>query len=448
MSRCLVCGKEGEALLCPDCRAHAALEPLCVEIATFSGADPQRPLWNTLAAETSLEKFRALVFDLSKELPASRRDYVRVLACSGGNAYVVQKARGWFLTLYPELRVSEALTEEERRYLDGLALQALRSNYDYTAAERIAEELHTCAGLPWQTCGSLAEFYTLTRRYALAQTVLDAAMPRFAQEPAARAFLDRLAADNAKRWGNALTGRREYLPNPRENSEAIRQKYLDFLAALGIPTNAAPAAKTPRPLPRETYPAPVEVTDPALDTFVAFDLETTGLDRVKDSIIEIGAVKVVGGQVIDTAAFTFQELVRPLDGKTISPVVQGITGLSTAEVYAARPVWEVLPDFLRFAGDAVLLGFNCMSFDSLFMVRAGRYSKQVITNPYFDVMHYAKRFQKLLKLPNLKLATLSDTLHIENPRAHRALADALTTARVFLALRALEESSEALPPKE
>ena len=86
---------------------------------------------------------------------------------------------------------------------------------------------------------------------------------------------------------------------------------------------------------------------------------------------------------------------------------------------------------------AILLGFNCMSFDSRFMTRAGRYVNDIITNPYFDVMHYASNFKDKLGLSSKKVSLdeLSQALDIENPRAHRALADALTTARVFLKLK-------------
>ena len=159
-----------------------------------------------------------------------------------------------------------------------------------------------------------------------------------------------------------------------------------------------------------------------------------------DSIIEIAAVKVVNGQVVDSDAFIFQELVQPLDYKKVSAEITRLTGITNEKAYAARPIWKVLPDFMNFVGDAVIVGFNCMAFDSRFMVRAGRYSNLIIKNKYFDVMRYADQFKEQIGLGKKKISLneLSQNLEIENPRAHRALTDALTTARVFLKLKEME----------
>ena len=172
---------------------------------------------------------------------------------------------------------------------------------------------------------------------------------------------------------------------------------------------------------------------------MAFDIETTGRSSKTDSIIEIGAIKVVGDRIVESERFTFQELVQPLDYKKVSPEIEALTGITNAEAYAARPVWEVLPEFMNFVGDSVLLGFNCIIFDSRFMVRAGRYSNTIIENKYFDVMRFADSFKEKLGIDAKKasLQELADKLGIENPQAHRALADAITTAKVFLRLKEL-----------
>ena len=62
-----------------------------------------------------------------------------------------------------------------------------------------------------------------------------------------------------------------------------------------------------------------------------------------------------------------------------------------------------------------------------------------ITNKYFDVLNYVPRFYDKLHFTNRTLATISQLLNIENPQAHRALADAITTAKVFLKLQELEQ---------
>ena len=103
-------------------------------------------------------------------------------------------------------------------------------------------------------------------------------------------------------------------------------------------------------------------------------------------------------------------------------------------------MWEVTPDFMNFVGDNVLVGFNSLHFDSKFLVRAGRYSNLIIENPHFDVQRYAENFREKLGIDDkrISLARLVEKLGIENPRAHRALADAITTARVYLKLKEMD----------
>ena len=116
-----------------------------------------------------------------------------------------------------------------------------------------------------------------------------------------------------------------------------------------------------------------------------------------------------------------------------------MTGITPDDVKDAREMWEVTPDFLDFVGDNVLVGFNCMTFDSKFLVRAGRYSNVIIENKYFDVMKYAGQFKTELGLEGkISLEDLAEKFNIENPNAHRALADAITTAKVYLKLKAMD----------
>ena len=90
--------------------------------------------------------------------------------------------------------------------------------------------------------------------------------------------------------------------------------------------------------------------------FVVVDLETTGGGPASGGIIEIGAVRVVDGRLLDT----FSTLVNP--GRPIQPFVAALTGITDAMVASAPPIAEVLPRFLEFAGDAVLVAHNA-SFD-------------------------------------------------------------------------------------
>lgn len=173
------------------------------------------------------------------------------------------------------------------------------------------------------------------------------------------------------------------------------------------------------------------------DSYVAYDFETTGLSAVSDAIIEIGAVKVVDGVEVET----FQEFVRPYEGAAVSARITDLTGITPLDVAGAREIGEVLPDFMAFAGNLPMLGYNSVSFDHAFLQRAAKLTGQRVRNEQFDVMIYAMQFHRQLALerPRVSLTRLSDRLSIVNPRAHRALADALTTSRVYLKLRSMAQ---------
>jgi len=167
---------------------------------------------------------------------------------------------------------------------------------------------------------------------------------------------------------------------------------------------------------------------PDFTTYVAYDLETTGLSPVNDDIIEIGAVRVENGKEVAT----FQEFVKP-GRKEISEQITSLTGISPQDVENARDIKEVMKDFMTFAGKDTLVGFNSVSFDSRFLEATGVKCR----NKQFDVMLYAMQYQKALDFQKARvsLRVLSERLNIVNPQAHRALADALTTARSFEQLR-------------
>ena len=191
----------------------------------------------------------------------------------------------------------------------------------------------------------------------------------------------------------------------------------------------------PVPIPADMYPAVPVITEPTFDRYVSFDVETTGLSPYTDSLIEIGAIRVVNGVIDESGKFIFSELVKPYK-KCIPEIVEHITGITNEDVTDKRQMWEVVTDFLDFVGDDVLLGFNSVRFDIKFIIRAARYAGIIIHNPVFDVMKYATHLKvspKGKKVPSL--ADLSEYYKIKNPSAHRAYADAITTARVFQKLK-------------
>src|SRR5436853_3754699 len=98
--------------------------------------------------------------------------------------------------------------------------------------------------------------------------------------------------------------------------------------------------------------------------YVALDLEATGLDTDSDCIIEIGAVRFEGGDVIDRLR-TFVNPQRP-----VPHAVQRLTGISDGDVAGAPPLYEAAAQLQAFLGDDPLVGHNILGFDALFLRRA------------------------------------------------------------------------------
>lgn len=443
MGQCILCGSESASALCESCKGKCDIEKLCLDIIAYRPGNGENALWDRISEKLeNPNSFRKIAFELSRALPSPRGEYVQAMAMCEGSANVCKAFRTDYLKLFDAVRDADGLTDEERRRMEGLALGARYMDYEYDEAERLGTALCRKGSLPWQTCANLAEYYTTTRRYDMADLVIEDALDRFSENPDAVRAMQNKAEKNDRQRARAEAGKQEYLPNPRENRDEARKKYIDFMKSIGIDVLAPYASRPKNIIPRDRYPAPREITDPGFDTFVAFDLETTGLNTSHDSIIEIAAIKVVAGALVEVAEFEYQSFVQPLDSKKVLPQITALTGITNEDIHNARPIWEVLPEFMRFAGDAVLLGYNCMAFDSRFMVRAGRYSNLIIQNPYFDVMRYADHFAGRFSRNGRKnsLSLLAGKLGIVNPKAHRALDDAITTARVFLAMRALEPS--------
>ena len=443
MTICLKCGKESDGCLCNTCRGMVNIEDLCRQIIEYMPGNGENPLWDQKASELSNPgNFRNVVFALAEVFPSPQKEYWQIMSFAGTGANVQKTIRPWLYETYGKMAAMSGLTPSEINRVKGIVLGALFMDYRYEEADLVAGELLDSGNLPTQAYYNLIDFYSKTRRYDEADDAIAAATALYGKETATTLFKD-LVNQNQKYREAEANGKKEYMPNPRENKEEARKSYVDFLASIGIeaeiPAAALSKRNIPQAIPRDQYPSPKEIRDPHFDSFVAYDLETTGFSPKTDAIIEIGAVKVTEGRVIESKEFLFQEFVRPYK-KGIRDEVTQLTGITKEDVKNARQMWEVFPDFMEFAGDNVLVGFNNVKFDSQFLVRAGRYSRIEMKNPQFDVMKYADGFRDRLELPDsvVSLERLSEELGIENPGAHRALADALTTARVFLKLREMD----------
>lgn len=433
MEICLKCGENHTTYICDDCKQGCNIEKLCNDIISYDVKSGNNKIWNDIINRLDNPyDFRKIVFTISEDLMTPRKEYIQICCLAGSSGYVPKANHELLLDMYSKIIDSDGLNQDEKNRIRALAMSAYIANYRYDEAEQLAFELTQYDNLPYQAYYALGDFYIKTRRYDIAERVLNDGLLLYENIPTAKLRINELLVNSQNRSNSDKNGKKEYMPASKE----ARMKYVDFLASINIGVELP--VSTPKPIPKDKYPDPVETTNPNFDSFIAFDVETTGLSSTKDSIIEIGAIKVVNGEVIESKEFIFREFVKPFERKVTSKITE-ITGITEDDVKDSRKMWEVIPDFLDFAGELPLVGFNSVSFDSKFLARAGRYSNRIITNQHFDVMRYAKQFKDILGLQNKSsLGLLSDKLGIENPQAHRALADAITTARVFLKLKEID----------
>ncbi|PZV98037.1 DNA polymerase-3 subunit epsilon [Micromonospora phaseoli] len=169
--------------------------------------------------------------------------------------------------------------------------------------------------------------------------------------------------------------------------------------------------------------------DPALPlyatTFVVVDLETTGGAPDGGGITEIGAVKVRGGEELGVLA----TLVNP--GVPIPPFITVLTGITQAMLLPAPPIEQVLPSFLEFVSDAVLVAHNA-PYDVGFLKAACAKHGYRWPNPrVLDTAALARRVLLRDEVPNRKLGTLAAYFRAATVPTHRALEDARATVDVL-----------------
>lgn len=168
------------------------------------------------------------------------------------------------------------------------------------------------------------------------------------------------------------------------------------------------------------------------DTYVVFDVETTGLSAVYDTIIELAAVKIRDGEIIDRFE-SFANPHHPLSATTIN-----LTGITDDLVENAPEVEEVLKDFHEWTGDAILVAHNA-SFDMGFLnVGYNKIDLGKATNPVIDTLELARFLYSDMK--NHRLNTLAKKFDIELTQHHRAIYDAEATG--YLLLKMLKDAAE------
>ena len=156
--------------------------------------------------------------------------------------------------------------------------------------------------------------------------------------------------------------------------------------------------------------------------YIAFDLETTGLSPEADQIIEIGALKVRDGKIVDR----FMEFLKP--DKPISSMITGITGITNAMVANARDIETIIRDFVKFCEDDVLIGHNIM-FDYKFCKLYAQKYGYSFEKKGIDTLKIARKVHK--DFDSKSLGVLCEHYDIKNQAAHRAYHDALATAKLY-----------------
>ena len=177
-----------------------------------------------------------------------------------------------------------------------------------------------------------------------------------------------------------------------------------------------------------------EIKDPGFDSFISFDIEHTGTfgyDKgdADPEIIEIGAVKVIDGQIVEK----FDELANP--GRKIVPRISRLTHITEDMVADKPPVDEVIRRFKEFVGDNILIGHNIKGCDIPHITRAAKRAGVSFENPYLDTKELALGLRDSKGWKNVKLTTLSSYYGIVQNEAHRALCDAEANALLFLKLK-------------
>lgn len=169
--------------------------------------------------------------------------------------------------------------------------------------------------------------------------------------------------------------------------------------------------------------------------FVVFDLETTGLGSSPangnmDKIIEIGAYKIHNGVITES----FSTFINPQ--RKLSEEIINLTGITEDMVKGAPTYDKVMPDFFKFCNGCYLVGHNAANFDFKFVDYYCSQCGYDLERKIFDTLPLS---QQLLYLSNYKLNTVADYFGITFNH-HRAVDDALVTAKIFIELIKIKKS--------
>jgi DNA polymerase III epsilon subunit family exonuclease len=162
------------------------------------------------------------------------------------------------------------------------------------------------------------------------------------------------------------------------------------------------------------------------NTFVVYDLETTGINPETCKIIDIGAFKIVEGRIVEKfCTFVNPECEIPEEASKVNRITNAL-------VENSPTIEKALPDFYKFCNGSIIVGYNNIGFDDLFINKEGRKQFYNFDNKRDDVFNIAK--ENVFGLNNYKLSTVCNAMSVPLIDAHRAANDALATAKLFIKL--------------
>ena len=229
--------------------------------------------------------------------------------------------------------------------------------------------------------------------------------------------------EQAAYWGHEAVAITDHV-NVQAYPEAYRaSKEHDIKVLYGLEAN----------LVDDGVPIAYNVQDFSLrkGTYVVFDVETTGLSSVYDTIIELAGVRLVDGEIVDR----FESFANP--HRKLPEVITNITGITDDQLVGAPEVDDVLKDFHEWVGEDCLVAHNA-TFDIGFLNEGYKkidYPK--VANPVIDTLELSRFL--FPNLGNHRLNTLCKRLDVELTQHHRAIYDAEATGYLFWKLVALVE---------
>lgn len=166
-----------------------------------------------------------------------------------------------------------------------------------------------------------------------------------------------------------------------------------------------------------------------LEKYIVVDIETTGLNRERDQITEIAALKIEGNRIVDK----FETLINPLM-KIPVEIIQ-LTGITDSMVKDKPTIQEVLPTFIDFIKKDILVAHNAI-FDIGFLnFNYNKYFNMSLDNRNICTMNLAKKI--VSTIPSYRLSSLCNYFDIKNESAHRAMGDVYATTKLFTKFQAI-----------